>query len=349
MSGITLNASNTGNTVDYINAAAGQTIFNPSASTYYNLTLSGTGDRTKTLSANTIVGGNVSIEDDAIFSVSTFSLSVAGNWSNSSGSPDPFTQGTQTVTLNGTAPQSINNTGDADGTIFYGLTIFNSFGTSPQITTNSNVTVGGTLTMSSGNIDLNTNTFFIGTAATSVATIGALSYSSGWMFDGNLTRYFTALTAVTLGTVNGHFPLGTSTDYRPFFLGKTALANTGGALRVSHTGTDNTTSVVSITDDIGTITRRHNSFWTTAKASGMNGAGTPYSIQAGGTGFGTIGSVDDLRLCQLAAEVGTTSLPNGGNTTSPLVNKINITNALLARNYYVGSVDEVDSPLPLNL
>ncbi|HEU5290407.1 MAG TPA: T9SS type A sorting domain-containing protein [Cyclobacteriaceae bacterium] len=99
---ITLNASNSGNTINYNCDSDNQTIYNPSASTYFHLILSGAFSLTKTLSANTIVSGNLSIQD-AIFSVGTFDLSVAGNWSNgNSFDSDPFVGGTQTVTFNGT-------------------------------------------------------------------------------------------------------------------------------------------------------------------------------------------------------------------------------------------------------
>jgi len=150
----TFNASNSGNTVNYNVSNYGQTIRNV---TYHHLTLSGIGNQTKTLSANTTVNGNLSIQNTAIFSVSTFTLSVAGNWTNSSTNADPFVQGTQTVTFNGTAAQTITNTGDAQGTEFNNLTINNTFGTAPQITLNNATIVRGALTLTQGIVATSTS------------------------------------------------------------------------------------------------------------------------------------------------------------------------------------------------
>ena len=144
------NSSAAGNTVNYSCNNAAVTIRNSTGSTYHHLTLSGTGSQTKTLSANTVVNGNLTIQNTAIFSVSTFTLSVAGNWSNSSTDADPFVQGAQTVTLNGTAAQTITNTGDAQGSEFNNLIVLNTFGTSPQITLNNATTINGALTLTQG-------------------------------------------------------------------------------------------------------------------------------------------------------------------------------------------------------
>ncbi|MFZ2904901.1 MAG: T9SS type A sorting domain-containing protein [Cyclobacteriaceae bacterium] len=148
------NANANPNTVNYNVTTYDQAIRN---ATYHHLTLSGTGNRTKTLSANTLVNGNLSIQNTAIFSVGTFSLSVAGNWSNTSTNADPFVQGTQTVTLNGTAAQTITNTGDAQGTEFNNLTINNTFGTAPQVTLNNATIVRGALTLTQGIVSTSTS------------------------------------------------------------------------------------------------------------------------------------------------------------------------------------------------
>lgn len=144
------NASANPNTVNYNVDTYAQAIRNPTGSTYHHLILSGTGNQIKTLSANTIVNGNLSIQNTAIFSVSTFTLFVRGNWSNSSSNADPFVQGTQTVTLNGTAAQTITNTGDTQGTEFNNLIVNNTFGTRPQITLNNASIINGLFTLTQG-------------------------------------------------------------------------------------------------------------------------------------------------------------------------------------------------------
>jgi hypothetical protein len=298
----------------------------------------------------TIGTGTATINGDVTqsFPNATISFSGAGNlrlfgaFLNST--QCTFTAGTGTVHyLSTTEAQTI---GDFT---YNNLILNNTTGVAPQLTLYDDATVSGALTMTSGIINLNSATLRLGTAVTSAATIGSLNYVSGWMYGGTFRRYFNENIAVTVGSVAGLFPLGTNSDYRPFYLGKPVLANTGGALNVSHDGTDNSSVGVNFPDDIGTISVRSNSFWTVSKALGMAGSGTPYSIQAGGTGFGIVEEVDDLRLSQASSEVGSTSLPNAGTTASPLVNKISISNANLAQNYYIASVDPDNTPLPIEL
>ncbi|MBS1489506.1 MAG: hypothetical protein JSS93_03170 [Bacteroidetes bacterium] len=344
----TFNASNLGNTVNYFSTATPQSIFNPSASTYYHLTLSGAGNQIKTLLANTIVSGNLSILNTAIFSVNTFSLSVAGNWSNSSTNADPFVEGTQTVTFNGTAAQTITNTGNANGTVFNNVVINNTFGTSPQLTLAGNVVVGGsgTLTMTQGNINLNAKILTIGTAA---ATPGTLSHtgssSNGWAYGGTFTRYFNTGT-IADGSVTGFFPMGSSTDFRPFYVSNPATGiSTGGSISLTHTGVA-TTSNSSITDGGSTILLRSDSYWTCSSAGIVSGGN--FNLNAGGTGFGTVGDVNDLRLCLAASVVGTAGT-NSGTLTSPLVQRTGLTTANLSNNFYIGSVNWTRTPLPIQL
>lgn len=311
-----LDCTASGNTFNY-SAAGSQRII---PVTYHHLTLSNSGAK------------------DA----NNASFAVRGNWLVSGTAS--FTEGTGTITLSGAGSQTVTN---PSGETFNNLIINNSFATSPQITFNNAVTVIGTLTMTDGNVNLSSNTFTLGSSTASPGTLShALASTNGWMYGGTIQRYFTAGTTITVGTVAGFFPMGTAADFKPFFLGKNNVANSGGLLSLSYNNTNESTSDVSIADDIGTIIRRHNSFWTSAIVSGFS-AGT-FSIRAGGTGFGSITSVDHLRLCQFSSEVGTTSLPNSGTTTSPLINKTTLTAANLANNFYVGSVNAA-SPLPIVL
>lgn len=146
---ITLNASNPGNTVNYNSESDNQTIYNPSSSTYAHLILSGTSNQTKTLSANTIVSGDLSILDEAIFSVSTFTLSVAGNWINSSTNSDPFVEGTQTVTFNGTS--SVTATQFNNITVASGATLNGP----ANLMLTGNFVVNGTFNPGSGRVTFN--------------------------------------------------------------------------------------------------------------------------------------------------------------------------------------------------
>lgn len=125
------------------------------ADAYGNLTLSGSGTKTMPATAMTVagdfsmsgtatataaaaitVGSNVTIGAGATFNAGAFNHTVSGNW-NSAGT---FNAGTGTVTLDGTAVQTISGT---DPVSFNNLTVTNA--TLPNITLATNVLVTGTL------------------------------------------------------------------------------------------------------------------------------------------------------------------------------------------------------------
>ena len=343
---ITLNASNSGNTVNYNSDSDNQTIYNPSSSTYAHLTLSGAFNQTKTLSANTIVSGNLSIQDEAIFSVSTFTLSVAGNWSNNSTAGDPFVQGTQTVTFNGATAQVIANGGDAQGTEFNNVTFNNTSGTIPQITVSNASVVRNTLAMVAGVVNLNGTTFTIGTAAGSP---GSLSHSqastAGWFYNGNLTRYFNTGTIAALSNV-GFFPMGNVINFRPFFLSASGIT-TGGTITLNHSSATSVTSV-SINDDnpTATIVQQNQGSWTVS-SSGVDG-GT-YDIVAGGTGFGMIASLSDIRLSRASSVVGTNVTATTITTSNPRAQRSGLTMAELTGGALFLGTTDINSTLPVEL
>ncbi|MFH0865179.1 MAG: T9SS type A sorting domain-containing protein, partial [Bacteroidota bacterium] len=176
-----LNASATGNTIDYYRNNGAQTIFNTAGGTYFNLTLSNTSgvQQTKTLSANADVDGNLTISGLAVLSVSTFDMTVAGNWNNSSTAADPFTQGTRTVTFDGASAQNIFNTGNANGTVFNNVTINNSSLNGVTLVAPTNVNSAFTLTNGLLNTDA-TNLLTLIDNATSTSGTSS-SYVNGPM------------------------------------------------------------------------------------------------------------------------------------------------------------------------
>ena len=316
----TFNALNDGNTVNY-NGAGIQTI---ATTTYYNLTLSNT-------SAKSAAG----------------SFAVRGNWTRSGAAT--FTPGANTVTfsaLAGSAAQTISAVG---GETFSGLTINSAFATSPQITLNNAITVTGVLTMTAGNVNLNGNNFTISSTAAG-ALVHGLTSASGWMYGGGIVRNRPASTLIAVGIARTLFPLGSSGDWRPFFIGQSSNANTAGTMTVSHTNAT-TTSTVSIADTgpVATIVRRHDSFWTLS-TTGIS-AGATFTLSAGGTNFGTIEAgapgLADLRMSTSASVVNTHGAATGGPDYR--VNRTGVTFANLANNFHVASTDAVNSPLPIEL
>ncbi|MBL4578049.1 MAG: hypothetical protein JKX74_06215, partial [Flavobacteriales bacterium] len=200
--GGTLDATAPGNTVEYNGGAGAQTLYDPSGFTYWHLTIYGGGTKTPDGGGNLDINGNLTISSAFDIDAAGIDITVAGNWSNTG----TFIEGTRKVTLDGSGSQSLSATG---GETFYDLEIVKGTGT---LTCNDNVTVsttaGGTLTMTSGNIDMKTNVLTLGTAATN---LGTLTRVSGTII-GKFERWIN--TTVSPGPPV-LYPVGTASDYRP--------------------------------------------------------------------------------------------------------------------------------------
>ena len=246
------------------------------------------------------------------------------------------------VTLGGAAQQTM---GGSNPVTFDELTFANSFGTSPQIVFSNFATINSRLTMNAGNVNLSGYNFTIGTSG---ASTGILVYSAGWFYNGNITRWV-ASPVIPDGNTRGLFPLGTSSDTRPFYVSFPSTApTTPGTIRVGHTGAT-TTSTVSVVDGGSTIVRRQDSFWQVATNTLAGGI---YDLQGEGTGFGGVGTVDglvaDLRLMLVASIVGTPGV-NGGTVTDPHVLRTGLSLGNITNSFYFGSVNATNSPLPITL
>jgi len=264
-------------------------------------------------------------------------ISVAGNWVVSGTAT--FTEGTGTVTFNGAGSQSLTN---ASGETFNNLTLNNN--SVSDITFNNNVTISAVLTMTDGTVNLSGTTLTISSTANG-ALVHGLTSASGWMYGGNIVRARPASTVITVGTARSLFPLGSSGDWRPFFVGQTSNANTAGTMTVSHTNST-TTSTVAFAES---IVRRHDAFWTLS-TSGIS-AGATFTLSAGGTNFGTIeagaAGLADLRMSTSTTVVGTHGAATGGPDYR--VNRTAVAFASLANSFHVASTDAVNSPLPIEL
>ncbi|MCX6266150.1 MAG: T9SS type A sorting domain-containing protein [Bacteroidetes bacterium] len=176
--------ASTFNTVEYNGTGSGQTVVNPNGYTpgYSNLILSGTTSKTMPITALSIaddfsmsgsalatanealtIGGHITIGSGNTLNLSTFSHTFSGNLTNNGGT---FTPSGSTVTLNGTAQQTITSSA---GIAFNNLTITN---TADEITlgTSTNCSIGGNLTIDAGAVfDLAANSL--------TAVTGSLSNS----------------------------------------------------------------------------------------------------------------------------------------------------------------------------
>lgn len=190
-----LNTSAVGNTVYYSDSTGTQNIKVPTVK-YHNLTIGGLG--TKSLLANTVAEGNLTITDAGILDVSAtpFSLSVAENWTNSSSDGDAFVERTGTVTLNGSTAQTITG-----AETFYGLTLNNSLA-GDAITLAGDITITNSFTLTDGQIVSDVTNSIILDAGTD-ATVAVSAPTADSFVDGPLINVVSSSSVQTVV-----FPIG---------------------------------------------------------------------------------------------------------------------------------------------
>ena len=282
------------------------------------------------------------ISSITIASAADASLSINRNFNNNGSFTDNSTAAVAGVKLVGSIAQTIAGT---TVNVFNNLTIANTSGATPAIDiSTNNITVNSNLTMTSGLINLNGFTITLGTAAGST---GTLTYTAGTRFyGGNIERWFPT-SSITVPAVAGQFPIGTSTDYRPIYFGNAGLS-AGGTIKARHTSTSGATAVSpTFTDNGGTVAIRSNSFWTVTTANSI-GTGT-HAVRTEGTGFGTVANVSHLRQTLVNTISPGSDGAHAGTTTNPQVNRTGLTTANLSNNFYWGSIDATNSPLPIEL
>jgi hypothetical protein len=290
---------------------------------------------TVTLANNLTVKNDLTITGGRIAPVAN-TINLGGNW-NDYGTAG-FTEATSTVNFDGTALQTITTPAGED---FINLTLNNN---GAGIRLNNNATLATNLTMTQGNINLNGNNLTIGL---SVANSGTLVYTSGTITGtGSFKRWIKAA-VIANGSVAGLFPMGTATDYRPFYVSAPATAPTaGGTITVSYVDATTNTSVPTYLDGATTIKVRKDLHWTVATGNGL--AGGNYNLDAQGTGFGLIGTVTDLRLTLINSGIGTPGV-NAGTTVNPQVNRTGLSLTNLSNSFYIASINAVSTPLPITL
>jgi hypothetical protein len=213
-------------TVEYSGTA--QTVTTES---YGHLTLSGSGIKTMPGSAMTIAGnfstagtvsataaqaltvnGNFTVGSGTTFGAASFSHVVKGNFSNSG----TFNASTSTFTFNGASTQSI---GGSNSTTFNSLTLNNSNGISLS---SVDMTVGATLTFTSGKIVTGSNLVIIPTS-------GSVSRTSGHVV-GNLKKN------VATGATSRTFEVGDASNYAPVNISFASVSTAGNLTVVTTSG-----------------------------------------------------------------------------------------------------------------
>lgn len=142
-------------TTTFINTEIGGT---PVAQTFHDLVIEGT----TTALNNLIVGRHLTVAPGATFNGGTGVMhEVKGNWTNNG----VFDCGTCTVTLNGTAAQTVG------ASAFYNLVVNNALGVT--LTGNVSTAAGGTLTLTSGNIATGAFTMAVNSTDPAALTLGS--------------------------------------------------------------------------------------------------------------------------------------------------------------------------------
>lgn len=194
----------------------------------------------------------------------------------------------------------------------------------------------GILTMASGDLNISSNNFTLGTSA---AFPGTLTYTAGniRVTTGTFTRWFgTTGLPTSAGTGVGYFPLASGVNNRNVsisFSSSTALS-TGGTLTIGHMDGVGTTAV-SVTDGAYTIQQRTNAYWPISQ-SGLVASGTIAARVTGGGLIYTTGT--NLRLMQQAAAAGTFVAGFGSNPNFQ-VTRTGLTVANIAQNQYIGAAN----------
>lgn len=190
------------------------------------------------------------------------------------------------------------------------LTVNNSAG----VTIPFDRSIGGTLTMTSGNILIGANTLTLGT---SVSSVGTLTYTAGFIVPttGAFARWYGASGAPTSSGTTSRFPIGTSTSDGRFVhifpSSATSFSGGGGVFAVAHTNTAGLSTVTDYTDNTITINRRTNASWTITTPVALTLSSGTISVQAQGTNLFSTTTVANIRLTNASA-----SIPGGNSTGS---------------------------------
>ena len=282
------------------------------------------------------VNKNLTISGTGILSAGSHTINLSGDWTD--WGTAGFTEGSGTVKFNGTAMQTIGSTGGED----FNNLVLNNSGAGIQFA--NHVSVAGSLTMTQGNIGLNSNGLTLGS---SVSNTGTLNYAAGIMYGtGSFTRWFNT-NSIADESVSGLFPLGTVNDFRPFYLSAPSVGPlSGGTVTVTYSDAVTSTTTPVFMDGASAIEVRKDLDWSVTTGNGISGG--VYDLTAGGTSLGMSGNLSDLRVTLTNAVVGLPGL-NAGTISDPQVSRTGLTMANLSNAFYIGSTATWSSLLPVEL
>ena len=258
-----LEASATGNTVVY-NEDGPQTIKDP-VSSYYNLTISGTG--TKSLSANTTLLGSLFVESGTL-DIQTNDLTIGGDFTNWA----TFDASAAKVTFDGSADQTFTSSG---GITFSDLEINKAGGT---LIMDDDIIVSSTLTMTQGVVNAGANILTLGTGT---ANEGTLVYLAGQLV-GQFQRWIDNTTITT----DIFFPVGSADNAQMATINFTGIT-VGGTVTFQFVQSNPGNAGLSLTD--GTVTVNNtfvDGYWDMSIANSFRiTGGDRFNLNLDGDGF----------------------------------------------------------------
>jgi hypothetical protein len=230
-------------------------------------------------------------------------------------------EGNLTGTLQGSGIYNVTYTGNSkttggelSGSGLNNVTL--NLSSDQTLTFDQSRTVPGTLTMTNGDINTESNTLSLGT---STSSLGVLSRTSGTII-GNFRRWFAA-SAVS----NVLFPVGTADNYRPANISFTSAPSAGGTLTAFFTGTDPGTAGLPQDDGgISIINAGKEGYWTINAGDGLTSG--VYSLDLTADGFSGVSDYTTLRIIKRPIGGGNwilqgTHVAGTGSNSTPIVHR----------------------------
>ncbi len=204
----------TGGTLQIGNGStpAASTIGITSTKPIYNLTVN-SANATAQLQTSALTVTNTVTISAGTLDANSLGLTVGGNWINNV-STTAFTGGSGTVTFNSTG----TSIGGSFATTFNSLTMNRVSGS----TLGANITAGGTLTFTSGNITTGSNSVYLNST-------GTVSRTSGHVI-GNFKKY------IATGATSKTFEIGDASNYTPATIAFASVTTTGDLTASTATG-----------------------------------------------------------------------------------------------------------------
>jgi hypothetical protein len=199
--------------------------------------------------------------------------------------------------------------------------------------------------MTAGIVDQASYNVVIGIDANNPGSlVHSSSSASGWFFGGDFSRYI-ANSNIADGNISGYFPIGDNAQFRPANIScPTNAPISGGIITSKHTYSAYAYNTNFI-DGLATVLKVNDSKWAFSQ-TGITGGVFNMSLLA--NNMSGITDVNSLRITKANSIVGQAGT-NSGNASAPLIARINLTASDLNNNFYIGSVDDVGSPLPITL